>query len=70
MASFAFLLDASWDNLMPVIETKELTKIFRVPQKDPGVKGAVKALFRPHHKEVLAVDKINFSVNRGEGDYV
>ncbi|MCP4429102.1 MAG: ATP-binding cassette domain-containing protein [Chloroflexi bacterium] len=51
---------------MPVIETQDLTKIFRVPQKEPGVKGAVKALFQPHHKEVTAVDQINFSVERGE----
>ncbi len=51
---------------MPVIETQDLTKVFRVAQKNPGVKGAVKALFQPHHKEVTAVDQINFSVERGE----
>jgi ABC-2 type transport system ATP-binding protein len=49
-----------------VIETQDLTKIFRVTQKEPGVKGAVKALFKPERKEVVAVDHVSFSVDRGE----
>ena len=51
---------------MPVIEANNLTKVFRVPQKDPGVWGAVKAIFKPHHVEKTAVDGVSFQVDRGE----
>ena len=32
---------------MPVIEVKELTKVFKISRKEPGLGGAVKGLFRP-----------------------
>ncbi|HUF38160.1 MAG TPA: ATP-binding cassette domain-containing protein [Anaerolineales bacterium] len=32
----------------------------------PGVRGAVKALFRPHHVEKTAVEGVSFEVERGE----
>ncbi|MBN1178245.1 MAG: ATP-binding cassette domain-containing protein [Anaerolineae bacterium] len=51
---------------MSVIQTENLTKIFRVPQKDAGVRGAVKALFQPRYKDVTAVDGVTFSVEKGE----
>lgn len=51
---------------MAVIEAENLSKVFRVAQKEPGVQGAVKALFRPHHKPVTAVDGINLAVEAGE----
>ncbi len=51
---------------MPIIQTDKLTKVFRVSQKDPGVRGAVKALFRPRFQDKVAVDQINFSVETGE----
>ena len=51
---------------MAVIEIEDLTKVFRVTQKEPGVKGAMKALFKPVRKEVVAVDHVSFSVDRGE----
>ncbi len=51
---------------MPAIEAKALTKIFRVPQKDPGIKGSVKALFKPHHKSITAVDQVSFEIDEGE----
>jgi len=49
-----------------MIEAKNLTKIYRVNQKDPGVRGAVKALFRPQHQDKVAVDHISFRVAAGE----
>ncbi len=51
---------------MPVIESRQLTKVFRVPQKDPGVRGAARNLFRPRFRRVVAVDQASFSVERGE----
>jgi ABC-2 type transport system ATP-binding protein len=51
---------------MAVIQVENLTKIFRVPQKDPGVLGALKALVRPKHIEKTAVNQINFNVEAGE----
>jgi ABC-2 type transport system ATP-binding protein len=51
---------------MPVIEVDNLTKVFRIPRKDPGLKGAVKALFVPRYEDKVAVDGISFSVEPGE----
>lgn len=51
---------------MQVIRTHNLTKVFRTPRKDPGVLGAVRALFRPRYERTVAVDEVTFSVERGE----
>src|SRR5215210_8784897 len=51
---------------MPVIEVKELTKIFKIPKKEPGLGGAVKGLFRPKFENKTAVDGINFKLDAGE----
>ena len=53
-------------NGMPVIEAHDLSKVFRIPQKDPGVWGAVKALVRPKHIDKTAVDNVSFTIQRGE----
>ena len=49
-----------------MIEVERLSKTFRVPKKDPGFRGAVKALFR---REVLvkqAVREVSFRAEEGE----
>ncbi len=51
---------------MLAIQVENLTKIFQVSKKDPGLGGAVKALFRPRHEAVRAVDGISFQVEPGE----
>lgn len=51
---------------MNIIEAKNLTKIFKVKEKDKGIKGSVKSIFRPKYKQINAVDNINFSVQKGE----
>ncbi|RPI31143.1 MAG: ATP-binding cassette domain-containing protein [Chloroflexota bacterium] len=51
---------------MPIIRVDNLTKVYRINQKDPGLSGAVKALFRPRHINKVAVDHIHFSVEPGE----
>jgi ABC-type uncharacterized transport system ATPase subunit len=40
------------------IEAIQLSKHFRVPQKEPGIKGAVKGLFYRHYRDVHAVKGI------------
>jgi len=50
----------------PAIEVSHLRKVFHIPQRDPGLGGAVKALFRPRYAEKVAIDDISFSVPPGE----
>lgn len=51
---------------MSVIEVSELTKVFKIPKKDPGIGGAVKSLFRPKFESKTAVDHISFKMDAGE----
>src|SRR5262245_874811 len=51
---------------MPIIEAKELTKVYRVFQKRDGFFGAVRSLFRREYKEVRAVDGVSFTIEPGE----
>jgi ABC-2 type transport system ATP-binding protein len=51
---------------MPVIEARELTKVFQVQKKDPGLRGSVKALFRPTYEAKTAVDHVGFEIAEGE----
>jgi viologen exporter family transport system ATP-binding protein len=50
----------------PVIQAHELTKVFQVTQKDPGLGGAFRALFSPHIVKKTAVDHISLQVDPGE----
>jgi ABC-2 type transport system ATP-binding protein len=51
---------------MSVIEVKQLTKVFQIPKKEPGLGGAVKGLFRPQLENKTAVDRISFRLEAGE----
>lgn len=51
---------------MTVIQVNNLSKVFHVQRKDPGLAGAVKALFVPKYEDKVAVDGISFSVDAGE----
>jgi ABC-2 type transport system ATP-binding protein len=51
---------------MPIIQTENLSKIFKVGQKEPGLGGAFKALFQSNMKEVVAVKDVSFAVEPGE----
>ena len=53
-------------SLMPAIEVENLRKVFYISKKDPGLAGAVKALFRPRFDEKVAVDGISLRVEPGE----
>lgn len=51
---------------MLAIEVKNLSKTFKSKQKEKGLKGSIKSMFKPKYKEKKAVDNINFSVEKGE----
>src|SRR5574339_657243 len=51
---------------MSIIHVEHLRKVFKVPHKDPGLKGAVKALFLPRYEDKVAVAGITFSIEAGE----
>jgi ABC-2 type transport system ATP-binding protein len=51
---------------MPIIEARELTKVYRVFQKRNGLLGAVRGLFRREYKEVRAVDGVSFTIEPRE----
>jgi len=50
----------------PIIEVHGLTKIYRVYQKQEGLLGAVRGLFRRRYREVRAVDGVSFRIEPGE----
>ena len=52
--------------VLPMIEVKELTKVFRKPIRGEGLSGMVKTLFSRKYEEVRAVDGISFTVPDGE----
>ena len=51
---------------MPIIEAKGLSKTYRVFQKEPGLAGALRGLFRRQYKEVHAVADVSFQIEAGE----
>jgi ABC-2 type transport system ATP-binding protein len=51
---------------MSAIEVHGLTKTFRTYQKQPGIAGAVKGLFRRRYEQTVAVRDISFTIEPGE----
>ena len=51
---------------MSIIRVQDLSKVYRIVEKDPGIAGSFKALFRPRYKDILAVDRISFVIEPGE----
>ncbi len=51
---------------MSLIEANDLTKTYRVAQKNEGVLGALRGLYRREYREVRAVDRISFRIEPGE----
>jgi ABC-2 type transport system ATP-binding protein len=50
----------------PVIVARELSKHYRVKVRDAGLGNAVRALFAPQYRDVVAVDKLSFTIDAGE----
>jgi ABC-2 type transport system ATP-binding protein len=51
---------------MPQIVVERLAKTYRVAERDPGLSGAIKGLFRRRHRIVHALTDVSFSLERGE----
>jgi ABC-2 type transport system ATP-binding protein len=49
-----------------VVHVNELTKIFKVPEREPGLRAAAKSLIRRKTREVHAVEGISFDIEPGE----
>jgi ABC-2 type transport system ATP-binding protein len=50
----------------PAVHVAELTKIFKVPEREAGLRAAGKSLFRRTWRHVRAVDAISFDIGPGE----
>jgi ABC-2 type transport system ATP-binding protein len=51
---------------MAVVHVDQLTKTFRVPEREAGLGAAMRALVRRRHRDVRAVEAISFSIEPGE----
>ena len=51
---------------MSIIEVKNLSKTFKVKEKDKGIKGSIKSIFKPKYKNKKAVNNISFNIEKGE----
>jgi ABC-2 type transport system ATP-binding protein len=51
---------------LTVIQVDHLSKTFITREKQPGLRGSVRALFRPIRRETQAVKDITFAVDEGE----
>jgi ABC-2 type transport system ATP-binding protein len=49
-----------------VVRVNELTKIFKVPEREPGLRAAAKSLFHRETRDVRAVDAVSFEIGPGE----
>ena len=49
-----------------MIQAENLSKVYKIPEKDPGVAGAIKALVRPRYNYKPAVTEVNFNIDPGE----
>ena len=50
----------------PAITADRLSKTFKVKVRDPGLKGALRALLRPRYRDVHAVRDVTFAIEPGE----
>jgi ABC-2 type transport system ATP-binding protein len=50
----------------PVIDVQELTKVYRVPQREAGLGASVKSLMKRAYRDVEAVRAISFCIEPGE----
>src|SRR2546425_12096122 len=49
-----------------IVNAEGLSKTFQVKVRDPGLRGALRALFRPRYRDVHAVRDVTFRIEPGE----
>src|SRR2546425_8763068 len=49
-----------------IVAAEQLSKTFQVKVRDPGLGGALRALFRPRYRDVHAVRDVTFRIDPGE----
>jgi ABC-2 type transport system ATP-binding protein len=50
----------------PMIIARDLTKSFRTPTKQPGLRGAITHLIQPRYEDKIVVQAIDLSLAKGE----
>ncbi len=50
----------------PAIVVRNLTKTFEVPEREAGLRAALRGVFKRHTREVIAVSGVSFAIERGE----
>lgn len=51
---------------LPAIRVRQLGRVYTVPERDAGVRAAVRSVIRPRIKTILAVEGVSFDVEAGE----
>ena len=51
---------------MNIIEVKDLSKEYKIVRRDSGIKNAFKSFMKRDYRIVRAVDKVSFSIKKGE----
>lgn len=51
---------------MNIIEVKDLSKEYKIVRRDSGIKNAFKSFIKREYRIVRAVDKVSFSIKKGE----
>src|SRR5438552_10791506 len=49
-----------------IVDADRLSKTFQVKVRVPGLRGALRALFRPRYRDVHAVRNVTFRIDPGE----
>jgi len=52
--------------VLPIVETRDLRKVFRSRKRTPGALGALRSLFSTQFEDRVAVDNVTFAIEPGE----
>jgi ABC-2 type transport system ATP-binding protein len=52
--------------VLPIVEARDLRKVFRTLKRTPGALGALRSLFSREYEERVAVDDVTFAIEPGE----
>ena len=52
--------------VLPIVETRELRKVFRTRKRTPGTLGALRSFFSRAYEDRVAVDDVTFALEPGE----